>query len=69
MAARGGLTLGGRGGAAATGASTIGTALGPGLAGLVATRFGYPVLGWFALGCAAFAIAGIVPVARSLDRR
>ena len=63
------LDAGGRWVAAATGASTIGTALGPVLAGLVATRFGYPVLGWFALGCAAFAIAGIVPVARSLDRR
>ena len=63
------LDAGGRWVAAATGASTIGTALGPVLAGILATRFGYPALGWFALGCTAFAIAGIVPVARTLERR
>ncbi len=62
------LDAGGRWVAAATGASTIGTALGPVLAGILATRFGYPVLGWFALGCCACAIAAIVPVVRSLDR-
>ena len=63
------LDTSGRWVAAATGTATIGTALGPALAGIVATRFGYPVLSWFALACTACAIAGILPLAMRLDRQ
>jgi predicted MFS family arabinose efflux permease len=58
----------GRWAAAAAGASAVGMALGPGVAGLVVSGSGYPALGGFVIACGLGAAVLILPVARAVDR-
>jgi len=58
----------GRWTAAAAGISAVGSAIGPGVAGLMVGASGYPALGGFAIACGLGAAVLILPVARAVDR-
>lgn len=69
MGTAAGLDPGGRVAAAVGGASTVGNALGPTLAGPLVALVSLQALGWLAVACVAAAAALLVPVARALDQR
>jgi len=58
----------GRWTAAAAGVSAVGTAVGPGAAGLMIGDEGYPALGGFVIACGLGAAVLILPVCRAVDR-
>lgn len=59
----------GRFAAAAGGVGMAGTAIGPGVAGLLMVSAGPAALGWFLLVASALSLALLTPVSRWLDRR
>lgn len=54
--------------AAAAGLLTVGIALGPGIAGTLVARFGFPALSWLVAGSCAAGLALVLPVTFVLDR-
>jgi predicted MFS family arabinose efflux permease len=58
----------GRWAAAAAGASAVGMALGPGVAGLLVSDSGYPALAGSVIACGVGAAVLILPAARAADR-
>lgn len=59
----------GRWAAAATGAATVGAAIGPGVGGPIVELSGFTTLGWLVMITSLLSVAAIVPVALTLDRR